>query len=371
MAFFEHHLHGSRFEGGVVPLEVLGDLVAFREMVLEVAKWRFLSRNPGRQRVPRGFTDNFSFNLAGLREGSAVCDIELGAPHGTLSSEYGPYFEDFSEALESIIDAVNSDDPITRMPLDYYAYFDRVGRSLRDGELLEFRLPAKGVSAKLDQSRRRNLLALSRLSEFTNEVTLRGYVPEMDQDRMTFELQPAHGPKVSAPLPAFHFDTVLQAFVGYSGPDPVRVMVSGIGRFNRQGRLQSLENVTDVSLLEPLDVAFRLDEFRNLQDGWLDGEGIAPPQTGLDWLTRTFCQNYPISDELPYSYPTPEGGVQFEWSVGSWEFALEVDLIGKSGEWRRLNLTTRESSSTERDLSEPDAWLALSSEIRVSVEQIG
>ncbi len=371
MAFFEHHLHGLRFEGGVVPLEVLGDLAAFREMVLEVAKWRFFSRNPGRQRVPRGFTDNFSFNLVGLREGSAVCDIELDAPKGSLSSEYGPFYEDFRGALESIIAAVDSDDPETKMPLDYYAYFDRVGRSLREGEMLEFRLPSKGVAASLDRGRRQDLLAKSRLSEFTNEVTLRGYVPEMDQDRMLFELRPAYGPKVSAPLPAFHFDTILKAFNGYSGAEPIRVLIKGIGRFNRQGRLQSLENVNDVSLLDPLDVAFRLDEFRNLQNGWFEGEGVAPPQTGLDWLTRTFYQYYPVADELPYSYPTPEGGVQFEWSVGYWEFTLEVDLIGKSGEWRRLNLTTKESSSAELDLSGPDAWLDLSSEIRVSVEQLG
>lgn len=351
-----------------MPLEVLGDLAAFREMVLEVAKWKFLARNPNRQRVPRGFSDHFSFNLVRLREGSAVCDIELGARHGTLSSEYGPYFEDFSDALESIIDAVSSDNPGTRMPLGYYAYFDRVGRSLREGELLEFRLPTKGVSAKLDQSRRLNLLGLSRLNEFTNEVTLRGYVPGMDQDRMTFELQPAHGHKVSAPLPAFHFDTILQAFVGYSGIDPVRVLVSGIGRFNRQGRLQSLENVSEVSLLDPLDVAFRLDEFRNLQDGWLEGEGIAPSETGLDWLSQVFYGNYPIADEFPYSYPTPEGGVQFEWSAGAWEFVLEVDLIAKRGEWRRLNLATQDFSSSELDLSDPDSWLELSSEIRASGE---
>ena len=368
MAFFEHHLHGPRFERGVVPLEVLGDLAAFREMVLEVAKWRFLSRNPNRQRVPRGFTDNFSFSLVGLREGSAVCDIELDAPQGALSSEYGPYYEDFRGALESIIDAVDSDGPGTRMPLGYYAYFDRIGRSLREGEMLEFRLPSKGVSARLDQARRHDLLAISRLPEFTNEVTLRGYVPEMDQGRMTFELQPAHGPKVSGPLPEFHFDTVLKAFIGYSSTDPMRVLIKGIGRFNRQGRLQALEYVNDVSILDPLDVAFRLDEFRNLQNGWLEGEGIAPPRTGLDWLSQTFYQNYPTADELPYSYPTPEGGVQFEWSVGSWEFALEVDLIAKNGEWRRLNLITQEFSSTELDLSEPKSWLDLSSEIRASVE---
>ena len=371
MAFFEHHLHGTRFERGVVPLEVLGDFAAFREMVLEVAKWRFLSRNPSRQRVPRGFTDNFSFNLVGLREGSAVCEIELGTPHGSFSSEYGPYYEDFTGALESIIDAVSSDDPGARMPLGYYAYFDRIGRSLREGELLEFRLPSKGVSASLDQSRRRDLLAISRLTEFTNEVTLRGYVPEMDQDRKTFELQPAHGPKVVAPLSAFHFDTVLKAFVGYSGTDPVRVLVKGIGRFNRQGRLQSLEYVNDVSLLDPLDVAFRLDEFRNLQDGWLEGEGVAPSQPGLDWLSETFYHNYPIADEFPYSYPTPEGGVQFEWSIGSWEFALEVDLLVRSGEWRRSNLTNQDFSVSDLDLSNPGSWSEISSEIRTAGEKLG
>ena len=53
----------------------------------------------------------------------------------------------------------------------------------------------------------------------------------------------------------------------------------------------------------------RLNELRTLEDGWLDGKGVAPSSTGLDWLEQRFVSNY--SEELPspFLYPTAEGGV--------------------------------------------------------------
>lgn len=35
-------------------------LVAYRDLVAEVARHLFLQGNPARQRVPKGFTDSFS-----------------------------------------------------------------------------------------------------------------------------------------------------------------------------------------------------------------------------------------------------------------------------------------------------------------------
>ena len=58
--------------------------------------------------------------------------------------------------------------------------------------------------------------------------------------------------------------------------------------------------------LHPLDIPAQLDDFRHMQDGWLEGEGLAPSHDGLDWLTATFTQRYQTELPLPYIYPTPE-----------------------------------------------------------------
>ena len=58
-------------------------------------------------------------------------------------------------------------------------------------------------------------------------------------------------------------------------------------------------------MLDPLDVPARLDELRGMQDGWLEGDGKAPPHSGLDWLSGAFAKRgYPDDIPLPYTYPT-------------------------------------------------------------------
>ena len=55
--FLSPRLVGERFSGHAIPLEVLRDLAVLEEMLVETAKWEYLHEHPGRQRIPRGFTN--------------------------------------------------------------------------------------------------------------------------------------------------------------------------------------------------------------------------------------------------------------------------------------------------------------------------
>ena len=55
-----------------------------------------------------------------------------------------------------------------------------------------------------------------------------------------------------------------------SNPRGARFRVKGMGVY-RRGELEYLMQVDDISLLHPLDVPARLDEFRDMKDGWADG----------------------------------------------------------------------------------------------------
>ena len=54
---------GKRFENHEVPLDVLPDLAAYRDLVLELARHLFLAGSPSRKRVPKGFVDSFQLVL--------------------------------------------------------------------------------------------------------------------------------------------------------------------------------------------------------------------------------------------------------------------------------------------------------------------
>ena len=268
--FLKPRLVGTRFNEHSVPLELLKDFAALEEMIIEVAKWKFLQAHPDRARVPRGFTDGVALHLTKIEDGSAVPVISLlfGTPFPSVNSTY------FDQAREAIIEAVASanqgQDSTSQLPPNLLGYFDRFGRSLREGESMEF-IAANQQVASLTTESRRKLIRASLAFEWTEEVSL----------------------------------------------------------------------------------------LTELQDGWLDGKGYAPERSALDWLARSFEVNFDPDLPLPYLYPTAEGGVQAEWSAGTWEVTLDIDLLKQTAEYQALHLTTQACNECVLDLSQQGAWQQL------------
>lgn len=180
---------------------------------------------------------------------------------------------------------------------------------------------------------------------------------------MTFQIQLVDGRRVRSPIPTQHSDTVLEAFQGYQAG--TRVLLQGVGKFDRSQRLQAFESLEHISMLHPRDVPARLDELRSLQDGWLEGKGVALPGDGLDWLSATFDQHFPDDLPLPLVFPTAEGGVQAEWSMTPYELSLEIDLTKHAGDWHGLNLQSDEDTTKQLNLDKIQAWEWIARQIRM------
>ena len=368
--FMKLEFQGNRFDGGELPLDTLRDLTALKEMIVEVAKWRFLEDNPARTRSPRGFAKKIDLKMIRIEEGSAVPVIAISTPELTFPGTPIPYQEYIEEATALIIQDINNPEQAQnqtarkQLPRKYLAYFDQVGRSLHENESLKFKFPSRGAEATLNQVTRRALISRSRIRELTQQVAIRGTIPEADQERMTFELQQIYGNKITGMMKPQHLDTIMEAFNGYreGTKEGTKVFIEGIGKFNQENRLLSLESIEQVNILDKLDVPARLDEMRNLEDGWATGmqpmnavgrsSSRAPRYEGLDWLATVFEQTYPEDLSNPYAYPTPEGGVQIEWSIEPYSATLEINLEDRTGEWHSINLNTDESQLQEILLDE-------------------
>jgi hypothetical protein len=132
-------LKGDRFENKSIPLDMLRDLAVLGEMVVEVAKWHFLSEHPDRQRSPKGFTDGVTLALTDIEPGSAIPVICLVVASSFLFHPYQDYYEQARESIVGAIGAASANKPVGGyLPDKALAYFDRFGRSLRDGESFEF-----------------------------------------------------------------------------------------------------------------------------------------------------------------------------------------------------------------------------------------
>jgi hypothetical protein len=252
--FMAPRLIGERFQGHAIPLEVLKDLSVLEEMVVEVAKWKYLQEHPDRTRTPRGFTEDISITLTGIDDGSAIPKIVLMAAALTaFPTENQQCYEKARDAIIGCIDAAQfSETTITQfLPSKYLSYFDRMGRSLRDNEAIEFNPKNKERPARLSRATRRKLLEISAVKEWTEETIERGSIPELDQDKMKCTLQLLNSQKIQVPLEPQHKETIFEAFLGFA--QNTRVVVHGIGRYNKMQRLESFDTVEHIGILDPLE----------------------------------------------------------------------------------------------------------------------
>ena len=371
--FLRPRLIGHRFRDGNIPLEMLGDLSVLREMLIAVAKWRYLETNPQRRRSPKGFVESVSFTLVDVEKASATPVIHADFQFPTAATEpqlqHMPrmYEQYFVEARDAIIDAISAaerhESATDYLPPKCLDHFDRLGRRLRHDESIEFTSPTRRLPATLTKDNRRRLILSSHFTEVAEEVCLRGFIPEADQARKSFEFQVLGGRKIQSTIQDEHFEVILEVFAGYQHQR--KALISGIGKYDRQGSLVGMETIEDIAPLDPLDVPSRLFEFRQLADGWLDGEGLAPNDESLEWLSRKFDGSYPDELPLPYLYPTPTGGVQAEWSLNAHEVSLDIDFETNLGEFQIISVDANAEESDTFDLHDDNDWVRITERIRL------
>ena len=364
--FLRTKLSGPRFDGGTVPLEVLKDLAILQELVLEVAKSHFLTSNPHRVRVPKGFAISLSLNLSRMERGSPAPVIEIHAaqPQSTRFVNDLPYRNFFESARDSILDAIKAAelDQLPESDLDrkHYSYFGRLGQSLQSNESIEFISPDTDSGPKLTTEIRRRLSRKSTYSvNFKQETTLIGFVPAMDQADKTFELKLMDGTRVKGPIPDEHLEGLLQAFSDFAKSDPNAVRVRGVATLDWNNKPLSIESVSDVTPLDPLDITARMEQLKLVLDGWYDGAGKGLNPAALDWLASCLEPLFGDDAPLPHLYPSPSGAVLAEWSIGSNEISFEINLEERRGNWHVTDLPAKSSHERAINLEDPRelTWL--------------
>lgn len=114
----------------------------------------------------------------------------------------------------------------------------------------------------------------------------------------------------------------------------------------------------------PPELPARLDEFRQLRDGWLEGAGLAPIPAGLDWLAAEFVRRFPGDCRPPQAYPTEDGGVRLEWSHCNHAMILEIDLTARRGDWLWFDRDSDAEHEKALNLENAADWEWLTAQVR-------
>ncbi len=110
----------------------------------------------------------------------------------------------------------------------------------------------------------------------------------------------------------------------------------------------------------PMDIRTRLGELKQLSNGWLDGYGVAPDHAGLDWLADAFEAHWTKAGiKPPYLFPTPDGGIEAETTIGYRDITVEINLYQKCAACHELNHDTGVEVWCTLDLGNVNDWLAM------------
>lgn len=352
---------GNRFEDHRFPVDLLEDLLILKKMTIEMAKAIYLEKNPNRKRIPNNFTHGISIKLESIEPGSAVAKLVLVADNeGLFPQASASYFEEAPEKIKDGIEAAYLNQGFTDIVPNYILNnFNQLGSNLRDDERIVFG-DENRTNVILDkESRKRLVLASSVSKEYNGLFELRGIVSALDKKRNTFEIRTVKGEKIKGNYTLEYLEVLQDALVEMENGR--KVFISGTGTFNAADKLMKIESLREALSLDPLDVPARLEELSQLAQGWLDGvDGEPLDPVATKWLGEAFDQKYD-SERLPMpaTFPTPEGNVQFEWSINNHEVSLMASLENRQAEFYALNTQNLEEISEELDLTIDDAWKKL------------
>ena len=342
---------GTRFKKNTLPVELLNELHVLEQLIIDIAKCQYKQDSDLKsQRLPRHFTRHLSLHIKTVDPGSAIVPMLLLGANLLIETESELAVMAASERVVAGYEAfVMGQDPSKHIPPQFLRRFSQVGSRLRGTESIQL-----SDTAVITREVHRNLrLKYASHSGYNEEAEVRGRVHTVTDSgsQPHFEVETAKGTKVSIPLNDDHRVKVCNAY-----RDHEKVEVRGLGRYNDSDDVIRITEVDDVTILDPRDIAARIDELACLEDGWFDGRGAALPKDKLADLRDLFETFYYEDLPLPFLFPTETGGVRAEWTIGSWESSLDIDLSVMSGYWHTWNTETDEDHDLSLKLLDDGDW---------------
>lgn len=354
---------GERFNGAKLPLEVLADLPAFRELLISTMRDTWKELNPDRKRVPRGFEKAMTFVLSKVEDGSAVPVIEWERSSAQLE------FPDLVDQLDSVVDKsylkiaqIFGSDRVTKLSKPQLKALNKFGSSLQYGEKIEF-LP-KGVKADfrsekvlfLDVNKRKSLITRDQntfITKYRGTGELIGVQAQLEDGLSSIKVLISSGETL---LISVDTERVVNEFDGNIGS----IVEFDLNvEMDPTDKIISVRRVSDIGLVEEFatpEVARLVDEvhaFESFEKNWIDGVSgqIIDKMPRLN--AERFLRSRPFIASNAVVFPTEDGGVSLEFSIDGWSYTIdflgtEIQMYGiRNSDFSPLNTKSFNSLSTD------------------------
>lgn len=357
--FLKPKLTGKRFDDHALPVEFMSDFAALEELLIELAKYKYLEAHPERARVPRGFSDGISLKISSIEEGSVLTNLILVTALAANSlfangENTHAYFEEAKEMLLNSIAHANTSEDIS-LPPRFISYFNRIGKNLGDDEAIDFLPLVPERNAVLNkQTRRKILLSANANAEFLENGIWIGAISELDKQQQTFSFRNYEIQISGISIPEEHRETIYQTFSQFE--NGMHVKIKGIAKFNASNKMSMITTIEHIDQLEASDLEVRINQVSSLKAGWYYGEGSTFDKQKLTDFLNLFNSNCDPNIPNPATYPTVDGKIQLEWSTDIYDDSLTIDLIDFNAVFHSLNFTDESETTWLLDLKLPEDW---------------
>jgi len=331
---FQLRYVGKRFDGTRLPVDILADLPAFRDLLVAFAKDEWRKLNSNYIRVPRGFDKSLSFDLVALEPGSAMPKLNWRKESTQVN------LPGFSDQIETIVqdsymdivklidNAANSIFPES-LSSEHIRALNKFGSRLKDGERIEFlgSSDSNGNVVYFDAPRRKDLITHVRETyeaKFEGIGKLLGSQVADSAGSITIRTE-QHG-DISLSLDP---ERIISEFDGNINSD---VQFDLTIELDHNNKFRSVIEIFDVELIDSISptqrkLLDRLEHLASLEKGWMDGMGERLSATAIE-TAGYFITITPQTADAYKIYPSETGGVLIELEWDDWDYSVEIQPDG-------------------------------------------
>lgn len=334
---FQLRYSGARFDEHRLPVDVLADLPAFRDLVAAFAKQIWHQTHADRVRLPKGFEKGLAFDLDRIDPGSAMPALIWSV--GVVQKELPEISEELSQIVDlaygdvlALFDAAANHQFPKALSSEFIRPLNKLGAGLRNDEKIEF-WGSKGTNGNviyIDSHVRKSLITKVRETyeaRFDGSGLLVGIDAPLDAPMATLRVRTNEYAHILIDVPR---DRIKAEFDGHID-NPVQFEITV--ELGSEDQFRSVVAVHDIAIVEFPEgwgkFNKRLMEIGSLKDHWLDGKGLAISSIAIG-MASSCVLSRPVLGPLVKAYPTETGGVLLEFEHGGWDLSLEFTPDGKA-----------------------------------------
>jgi len=237
---------GGRFEQnkGWLDFDVLSELQVYRKLLVETAKEEWKRRNPGRERLPKGFEENVRLGFHEIREGSCAVPVErIVEVEDEAMDMYVPdEFDEAAQIIDETLIAARDDAPFPdRLPARIIPLFEEWGKTLapNEGIVLDGQ---NGNGPRFDAAVRERILNTKR-DRYEDMVDLVGEVRAAElkaREGGSFTILVENGDSLPGVFTDEQEMSITEALHEHK---QVRLRIVGLGEFEVSGQLRRILRV--------------------------------------------------------------------------------------------------------------------------------